>query len=51
MRLGSLVRDILLIPLPLGALAVAYFIAGIVEAGLLMLLFTLAAAWFIRPRA
>ena len=50
MRLGSLIRDILLIPLPLAALAVAFFIAGIAEAGLLMALFALAAAWFIRPR-
>ncbi len=50
MRLGGLIRDIVLIPLPLGALGAAFFIAGIAEAGLLMLLFTLAAAWFIRPR-
>ena len=50
MKVAGLLRDIVLIPLPLGLLTVAFFIAGIVEAGVVMLLFTLAAIWFIRPR-
>jgi hypothetical protein len=50
MRFASLLRDIILIPLPLALLAIAFFIAGIPEGGALMALFTLAAIWFIRPR-
>jgi len=49
-KFGTTVRDIVLIPLPLGLLALAFFIAGIPEAGVVMTLFTLAAIWFIRPR-
>ncbi|MGZ8666802.1 MAG: hypothetical protein ACXWZM_06795 [Solirubrobacterales bacterium] len=50
MRFGRLIRDIVLIPLPLSLLAVAFFIAGIPEGGIVMALFALWAAWFIRPR-
>jgi hypothetical protein len=50
MRFGRLIRDIVLIPLPISLLAVAFFIAGIPEGGVLMALFAAAAAWFIRPR-
>ncbi len=50
MKFGRALRDIILIPLPLGLLSIAFFIAGIPEGGVLMALFTLGAAWFIRPR-
>jgi hypothetical protein len=50
MRFGRLIRDIVLIPLPLSLLALAFFIAGIPEGGTLMVLFALWAIWFIRPR-
>jgi hypothetical protein len=45
-----MIRDIVLIPLPLSLLAIAFFIAGIPEGGIVMALFALCAAWFIRPR-
>ena len=46
----AVLRDFILIPLPLAALSVAFFVGGVPEGGIFMLIATLAALWFIRPR-
>ena len=48
--MGGLIRDIFLIPLPFLAVSIAFFVGGVPEGGVFMLLVTLAAIWFIRPR-
>jgi hypothetical protein len=47
---AALIRDLILVPVPFCLLAAGFFIAGIIEGGVLMLICAVAGAWFVWPR-
>ena len=47
---AALIRDLILIPVPFCLLAAGFFIAGVTEGGILMLICAVAGVWFVRPR-
>jgi hypothetical protein len=47
---AALIRDLILVPVPFCLLAAGFFIAGVTEGGILMLICAIAGAWFVSPR-